>query len=127
MADETKKLYEEGIRQEAVTRSSSSSAGSSSHRARAEAVVQAQPKANWKSYFWDSLNKSPEERRFLFKLDGVLITLASLGYFIKYLDQVNINSAFVSGMKEDLGLYQNELNYMITAWTVGYVIGEIPR
>ena len=28
--------------------------------------------------------------------------------------------------KEDLGLYQNQLNYMQTAWTVGYVVGEIP-
>jgi hypothetical protein len=28
--------------------------------------------------------------------------------------------------KEDLGLYQNQLNYMQTAWTVGYVLGEIP-
>lgn len=29
-------------------------------------------------------------------------------------------------MKEDLGLYGNQLNYMQTCWTVGYVIGEIP-
>ena len=28
--------------------------------------------------------------------------------------------------KEDLSLYGNQLNYMTTAWTVGYVIGEIP-
>jgi ACS family pantothenate transporter-like MFS transporter len=28
--------------------------------------------------------------------------------------------------KEQLGLYGNQLNYMQTAWTVGYVIGEIP-
>ncbi|CAD0088873.1 unnamed protein product [Aureobasidium vineae] len=28
--------------------------------------------------------------------------------------------------QEDLGLYGNELNYMQTCWTVGYVIGEIP-
>lgn len=28
--------------------------------------------------------------------------------------------------KEDLGMYGNELNYMQTCWTVGYVIGEIP-
>jgi hypothetical protein len=28
--------------------------------------------------------------------------------------------------KEDLGLYGNQLNYMQTCWTVGYVIGEIP-
>ncbi|KAF1986877.1 pantothenate transporter [Aulographum hederae CBS 113979] len=80
----------------------------------------------WVSYIWDTFDKSPEERRFLFKLDAALLTFASLGYFIKYLDQININNAFVSGMKEDLGLYGNELNYMQTCWTVGYVLGEIP-
>jgi MFS transporter, ACS family, pantothenate transporter len=94
---------------------------------RAGVIVQEQPKASWKSYIWDTLNKSPEERQFLFKLDIVLMSFASLGYFIKYLDQVNINSAFVSGMKEDFGLYGNELNYLIAAWTVGYVLGQIPR
>lgn len=90
-------------------------------------LVQNQPKRGWRSYIWDTLDKSPEERRFLFKLDAVILTLASLGYFIKYLDQVNITNAFVSGMKEDLKLFGNELNYMQTCWTVGYVIGEIPR
>lgn len=89
--------------------------------------VDEKPKQTWRSYFWDTFDKSPEERRFLFKLDAVILTFASLGYFIKYLDQVNVNSAFVSGMKEDLGLYGNQLNYMVTCWTVGYVIGEIPR
>ncbi|KAL6883190.1 major facilitator superfamily domain-containing protein [Trichoderma longibrachiatum] len=83
-------------------------------------------KRRWVSYIWDSLDKSPEERLFLFKLDAVLLTFASLGYFIKYLDQVNINNAFVSGMKEDLDLFGNQLNYMQTCWTVGYVIGQIP-
>lgn len=91
------------------------------------AIISATPKKTWRSYVWDTFDKSPEERRFLFKLDAVILTLASLGYFIKNLDQVNINSAFVSGMKEDLGLYGNQLNYITTAWTVGYVIGEIPR
>lgn len=90
------------------------------------AIIQANPKKKWTSYLWDTLDKSPQERRFLFKLDAVLLTFASLGYFIKYLDQANINNAFVSGMKEQLNLYGNELNYMTTAWTVGYVIGEIP-
>ncbi|KAI8268708.1 hypothetical protein K4K58_004409 [Colletotrichum sp. SAR11_239] len=81
-------------------------------------VLQEAPKRTWKSYLWDTFDKSPEERRFLFKLDAVLMTLASLGYFIKYLDQVNINNAFVSGMKEDLSLYGNELNYMQVCWTI---------
>ncbi|KAF6801022.1 MFS transporter liz1 [Colletotrichum sojae] len=94
--------------------------------AAAAAVVEAKPKSTWKSYLWDTLDKSPEERRFMFKLDAVILTFASLGYFIKYLDQININNAFVSGMKEDMKLFGNELNYMQTCWTVGYVIGEIP-
>jgi ACS family pantothenate transporter-like MFS transporter len=89
--------------------------------------IHANVKRRWISYIWDTLDKSPEERRFLFKLDAVLLTFASLGYFIKYLDQVNINNAFVSGMKEDLNLFGNQLNYMQTCWTVGYVIGQIPR
>ncbi|UKZ72320.1 uncharacterized protein TrAtP1_013263 [Trichoderma atroviride] len=89
-------------------------------------IIQPEVKKRWVSYLWDTLDKSPEERRFLFKLDAVLLSFASLGYFIKYLDQVNINNAFVSGMKEDLGLFGNQLNYMQTCWTVGYVIGQIP-
>ncbi|KAJ5418429.1 uncharacterized protein N7487_001979 [Penicillium crustosum] len=89
-------------------------------------VVQKQLKRKWVSYIWDTFDKSPEERRLLFKLDLAILTFASLGYFIKYLDQININNAFVSGMKEDLGMYGNELNYMQTCWTIGYVIGEIP-
>ena len=89
-------------------------------------AIQAKPKRKWQSYIWDTLDKSLEERRLLFKLDAAVLTFATLGYFIKYLDQININNAFVSGMKEDLGLYKNQLNYMQTCWTVGYVIGEVP-
>lgn len=37
---------------------------------------------------------------------------------IKYLDQQNINNAYVSGMKEDLNLHGNELNlYDYLLWT----------
>ncbi|KAL2822478.1 major facilitator superfamily domain-containing protein [Aspergillus granulosus] len=89
-------------------------------------ILQETPKRRWVSYIWDTFDKSPEERRLLTKLDAAILTFASLGYFIKYLDQININNAFVSGMKEDLGMYQNQLNYMQACWTVGYVIGEIP-
>ncbi|KAL2847213.1 major facilitator superfamily domain-containing protein [Aspergillus pseudoustus] len=90
------------------------------------AVLHDKPKRRWVSYIWDTFDKSPEERRLLTKLDAAILSFASLGYFIKYLDQININNAFVSGMKEDLGMYQNQLNYMQACWTVGYVIGEIP-
>lgn len=72
-------------------------------------AVKVQPKRSWRSYLWDTFDKSPEERALLFKLDAALLTFASLGYFIKYLDQINVNNAFVSGMKEDLGLYKNQV------------------
>ncbi|KAI1336001.1 pantothenate transporter liz1 [Xylariaceae sp. FL0016] len=100
--------------------------GAKSSSTESSLPIATSPKKTWRSYLWDTFDKSPEERRFLFKLDTVILTFASLGYFIKYLDQVNVSSAFVSGMKEDLGLFGNQLNYMVMSWTVGYVIGGIP-
>lgn len=79
-----------------------------------------------RSYIWDTWDKSPEERKFLGKLDACLLTYAALSYFSKYLDQQNVTNAYVSGMKTDLGLHGNQLNYITTAWTCGYVIGQIP-
>jgi MFS transporter, ACS family, pantothenate transporter len=64
----------------------------------ASEIVQEKPKQTWKSYVWDTFDKTPEERAFITKLDAAVLIFASLGYFIKYLDQANINNAFVSGM-----------------------------
>jgi hypothetical protein len=41
--------------------------------------VQEAPKRRWTSYIWDTFDKSPEERRLLFKLDTAILTFASLG------------------------------------------------
>ncbi|KAE9990128.1 hypothetical protein EG327_001816 [Venturia inaequalis] len=62
----------------------------------------------------------------MFKLDAFVLTFASLGYFLKNLDQTNVNNAFLSGMQEDLSMYKNELVTSTSIWTVGYVIGQIP-
>ncbi|KAL6705102.1 hypothetical protein ACN47E_007361 [Coniothyrium glycines] len=84
-------------------------------------------KVPWWSYLWDyEPGRSREERKFIQKLDIYLITMLSLGYFIKNLDQNNISNAYVSGMKEDLDMNNNEINLIDTAWTVGYVVGQIP-
>lgn len=37
------------------------------------------PKKTWRRYVWDTLDKSPEERRFLFKLDAGVLTICCLG------------------------------------------------
>jgi hypothetical protein len=36
-------------------------------------------KRKWATYFWDTFDKSKEERRFLFKLDTALLTFACVG------------------------------------------------
>lgn len=46
---------------------------------RAQVVIAEKPKRKWQSYIWDTFDKSPEERKFLFKIDTALLTLASLG------------------------------------------------
>jgi ACS family pantothenate transporter-like MFS transporter len=46
---------------------------------RAQEVIAVKPKRKWQSYIWDTFDKSPEERKFLFKIDTVLLTLASFG------------------------------------------------
>jgi hypothetical protein len=42
-------------------------------------VVKKNIKRRWVSYLWDTFDKSPEERRLLFKLDSAILTFASLG------------------------------------------------
>ncbi|KAI1774698.1 MFS general substrate transporter [Hypoxylon cercidicola] len=110
---------------EVVVNESSYDATASSHHTIDESKKEL--KAPWWSYIWDyEPGRSHEERVFIQKLDIFLVTMLSLGYFIKNLDQTNISNAFVSGMKEDLGMNGNQINLVDTAWTVGYVIGQIP-
>ncbi|KAH6990176.1 major facilitator superfamily domain-containing protein [Ilyonectria destructans] len=89
-----------------------------------EIVVQ--PIKTWKGYVWDTWELPPEQRWMLFKVDAFVLTFASIGYFLKNIDQTNVNNAFLSGMKEDLNMYGNELVTSTSIWTVGYVIGQIP-
>ncbi|ORY57753.1 major facilitator superfamily transporter [Pseudomassariella vexata] len=70
--------------------------------------------------------RSPEERSLVRRLDIFLMTFGCISQVIKYLDQQNINNAYVSGMKEDLNLYGNELNYFTTWFNVSYCIMLIP-
>ncbi|KAH6972289.1 major facilitator superfamily domain-containing protein [Ilyonectria sp. MPI-CAGE-AT-0026] len=90
-----------------------------------EEKIVAKPQT-WKSYVWDTWELPAEERRLLFKVDAFVLTFASLGYFLKNIDQTNVNNAFLSGMKEDLSMYGNELVTSTSIWTVGYVVGQIP-
>lgn len=75
---------------------------------------------------WDSYDKHPREKAFLFKLDFFLLSSSMLGYFIKQLNASNVTTAYVNGMSEYYDMNKNQLNYLTTLWTVGYIIGQIP-
>jgi MFS transporter, ACS family, pantothenate transporter len=44
---------------------------------------------------WDSLDKSPEERKFVAKLDWWILSYVCIAYFIKYLDQTNVSLCII--------------------------------
>ncbi|KAJ5232530.1 MFS general substrate transporter [Penicillium chermesinum] len=77
-------------------------------------------------YLWTRPGTSKEERKLVQKLDFAILTFCCLTFFTKDLDRNNINNAYVSGMKEDLGLYSNQLNWMTTWFQIGYIVGQIP-
>ncbi|EXJ80744.1 hypothetical protein A1O3_07028 [Capronia epimyces CBS 606.96] len=73
-------------------------------------------RSSWK--FWSGWDQQSEERRLLTKLDLTITLFGFLGGLIKHIDRQNLTNAFVSGMKEDLGLYGNEMNYAQTTYSV---------
>ncbi|ODN74907.1 hypothetical protein L198_08215 [Cryptococcus wingfieldii CBS 7118] len=83
---------------------------------------------SFRSFIWDSDThlKSPQERRLLFKLDCCILPCLCLGFFCKYLDQTNLNNAYVSGLQETLGWYGNQYTYATSLYTVGYAIMQVP-
>lgn len=79
-----------------------------------------------KWYQWFEHGDSKEERKLISKIDILLCFYSFVMYWVKYLDQANINNAYVSGMKEDLHMKGNDLIYVQVAYTVGSVIFQIP-
>ncbi|POS69989.1 major facilitator superfamily transporter [Diaporthe helianthi] len=78
------------------------------------------------AFFRQHAERTPIERDLVRRLDIFLMTFGCVSQVIKYLDQTNISSAYVSGMKEDLNLQGNELNYFTTWFSVSYCIMLIP-
>ncbi|KAM5351001.1 hypothetical protein ACJ41O_003724 [Fusarium nematophilum] len=62
----------------------------------------------------------------IFKLDCLLLTWAFLAGIMKEMDQSATTQAYVSGMREALSLYGNELVEFNTFFSIGYAIGLVP-
>lgn len=83
-----------------------------SETSRSSAETPSEPYRRQKWHQWFSPDDTPEERRLITKLDLLIIVFAFLAYWTKVLDASAVTAAYVSGMKEDLGLFGNELNYL---------------
>ncbi|KAK3317527.1 major facilitator superfamily domain-containing protein [Cercophora scortea] len=80
----------------------------------------------WYQIQWFNDGDTPRERRLITKLDLLIVPYAFLAYWTKYIDQSNLNNAYVAGLKEDLGFKGNELVQLQTMYIVGAVTGQIP-
>ncbi|CAG8925386.1 unnamed protein product [Penicillium salamii] len=74
-------------------------------------------------WHWHEPGTTKEEKWLIFKLDFYILLYSCLTFFIKYLDQTNVTNAYVSGMKEDLNLGGNELNWFSTYFNIGIMVG----
>ncbi|KAF6804734.1 pantothenate transporter [Colletotrichum musicola] len=68
----------------------------------------------------------PGERKLVQKIDFFILTFCCFSYLVNYLDRTNLNNAYVSGMKEELGFVGDQLNQINTCFTIGYVLGQVP-
>lgn len=64
---------------------------------------------------WGKPADSQAERTLIIKLDLVILSFCCLMYWVNYLDRMNLNNAYVSGMKEDLNFHGKQLNVINTS------------
>jgi hypothetical protein len=83
-------------------------------------------RAKHKWFKWFNESDTPAERKLIIKLDITLAFYSMIAYWAKYLDQTNLNNAYVSGMKEDLGFKGSDLVKTQAMFTVGSIIFQIP-
>lgn len=59
---------------------------------------------------WGKPAPTRVERRLIVKLDFAILSFCCLMYWVNFLDRMNLNNAYVSGMREDLNFKGNQLN-----------------
>lgn len=67
------------------------------------------------------------ETRLVRKLDCFILVYCCAAYFFNYLDRSAFANAYVSGLKESLGLEGNEYSILLSMFTAGSCVGQIPH
>ncbi|KAK7203292.1 putative allantoate permease [Myxozyma melibiosi] len=75
---------------------------------------------------WYIPGTTAREKKLLLKLDLSILLFGCLSTFSKTLDNNSLTNAYVSGMKEDLGLGGNDLNYLQAVYYASYLSFMIP-
>ena len=75
---------------------------------------------------WFGPFKTKDERWTVVKLDLTLAVISMLAYWSKYLDAVNLNNAYVSGMSTKLNLGGSDLTDIQNITTIGTIIFQLP-
>ncbi|KAK8097845.1 pantothenate transporter liz1 [Apiospora kogelbergensis] len=71
--------------------------------------------------------KSAEEKWLVRKLDFVILTYCCISSFFNYLDRAAFANAYVAGLREDLQLGGRDYNVVLSLFTAGSVLGQLPH
>ncbi|KAL0253274.1 hypothetical protein SLS55_010246 [Diplodia seriata] len=84
------------------------------------------PQRWYHKWAWYDPRETKEERRLLLKQDFMILTFGCLTFFTKFLDLQAFQNAYVTGMKEDVGMEGNDLQYTTGVFQAGYCAMMIP-
>ncbi|RDW77070.1 putative major facilitator superfamily permease-6 [Coleophoma cylindrospora] len=76
-----------------------------------------------RSFLWGA---DPKDAALLSKLDLTILPYFSIIWFLFGLSRASYGSAYISGMKEDLGFKGKDYNYLSTTYLVVYAICQMP-
>ncbi|EGV63753.1 MFS transporter (Seo1) [Yamadazyma tenuis] len=85
-----------------------------------------QTRSRHKWYKWFHEDDTPAERKLILKLDVILTLYSLMAYWVKYLDQTNLNNAYVTSMPLDIGMKGNDLVNTQVMFNVGNIVFQIP-
>lgn len=88
--------------------------------------VKRDTKKNRKWYHWFHDEDTPAEKKLIMKIDILLTFYSLMAYLIKYLDQSNLNSAYIGGLKEGIGMKGNDLVEVQSIFSVGNIVFQLP-
>ena len=88
--------------------------------------VTTQQKKCRKWYKWFHDDDTPEEKKFITKIDILLTFYSLMAYWVKYLDQTNLTNAYIGGIKEAIGMEGNDFINTQVMFTVGNIVLQIP-